>query len=51
VTDWVKAGGKLIAIERALNFFANKEGFCLKEFMTQMRRKRPLRKLQTHLLS
>lgn len=32
VTDWVKAGGKLIAIDAALNLFANKEGFALKTF-------------------
>ncbi|WP_332910992.1 hypothetical protein [Algoriphagus boritolerans] len=31
VTDWVKAGGKLIAIDAALNLFANKEGFGLKK--------------------
>ncbi|WP_268033071.1 M14 family metallopeptidase [Algoriphagus sp. PAP.12] len=32
VMDWVKAGGKLIAIDGALNLFANKEGFALKTF-------------------
>ncbi len=28
--DWVKSGGKVIAIDRALNTFADKEGFALK---------------------
>ncbi len=32
LNDWVKAGGKLIAIDAALNLFANKEGFALKNF-------------------
>ncbi|MCS5490675.1 M14 family metallopeptidase [Algoriphagus limi] len=32
VLDWVRAGGKLIAIDGALNLFANKEGFDLKTF-------------------
>ncbi len=32
ITDWVKAGGKLIAMDGALNLFANKEGFALKNF-------------------
>jgi hypothetical protein len=39
VTDWVKAGGKLIAIDGALNFFANKEGFGLKNFDTDEEKK------------
>ncbi|MBT8287621.1 MAG: zinc carboxypeptidase [Bacteroidia bacterium] len=30
LTDWVKAGGKVIAIDRALSSFAGKEGFGLK---------------------
>ncbi|MBT8268149.1 MAG: zinc carboxypeptidase, partial [Bacteroidia bacterium] len=30
LTDWVKAGGKLIAFDRALSTFAGKEGFSLK---------------------
>ncbi|MDR7128576.1 hypothetical protein J2X69_000908 [Algoriphagus sp. 4150] len=30
--EWVRAGGKLIAIEGALNLFANQEGFGLKTF-------------------
>jgi hypothetical protein len=28
--DWIKAGGKVIAIDRALTAFADKEGFALK---------------------
>jgi hypothetical protein len=32
VMEWVRAGGKLIAIENALSLFANKEGFGLKSF-------------------
>jgi hypothetical protein len=32
LTDWVKAGGKLIAIDASVNLFANKEGFKLKTF-------------------
>jgi hypothetical protein len=28
--DWIKSGGKVIAIDRALNTFADKEGFALK---------------------
>ena len=28
--DWIKAGGKVIALDRALNTFADKEGFALK---------------------
>jgi hypothetical protein len=39
VMDWVKAGGKLIAIDGALNFFANKEGFALKNFDTDEEKK------------
>jgi hypothetical protein len=31
VKDWIRAGGKLIAMERAAAFFAGKEGFDLKE--------------------
>ncbi|WP_057937122.1 M14 family metallopeptidase [Algoriphagus resistens] len=30
--EWVRAGGKLIAIDGALNLFADKEGFGLKTF-------------------
>jgi hypothetical protein len=29
--EWIKAGGKVIAIDRALNTFADKEGFALKQ--------------------
>ncbi|TAF20378.1 MAG: tRNA lysidine(34) synthetase TilS, partial [Verrucomicrobia bacterium] len=32
VLEWVRAGGKLIAIENALGLFANKESFALKSF-------------------
>ncbi|TFV96046.1 zinc carboxypeptidase [Algoriphagus kandeliae] len=32
VLDWVRGGGKLIAIDGALNLFANKEGFDLKTY-------------------
>ncbi len=32
VMEWVRRGGKLIAIDGALNLFANKEGFGLKTF-------------------
>jgi hypothetical protein len=39
VTDWVKAGGKLIAIDAALNLFANKEGFSLKTFDSEEEKK------------
>ena len=28
--DWIKSGGKVIAIDRALNTFADKKGFSLK---------------------
>lgn len=31
LTDWVKAGGKVIAIGQAVKTFAGKEGFALKE--------------------
>ena len=30
IKDWVRKGGKLIAIDRALNAFAGKDGFALK---------------------
>src|SRR5690606_27022601 len=33
--DWVNAGGKLIAIDRALDFFVDKEGFGLSEFLNE----------------
>jgi hypothetical protein len=35
VSEWVRAGGKLIAIEGAVDLFANKEGFNLKTFDTE----------------
>jgi hypothetical protein len=34
ITDWVRAGGKAIAIENALSMFANKDGFDLRSFDT-----------------
>ena len=37
--DWVKSGGKLIAMDAALNLFANKEGFGLKTFDTEEEKK------------
>jgi hypothetical protein len=39
LTDWLKAGGKLIAIDASLNLFANKEGFALKTFDTEEEKK------------
>jgi hypothetical protein len=39
LTDWVKAGGKLIAIDGAVNLFANKEGFKLKTFDSEEEKK------------
>ncbi|MBN7809630.1 zinc carboxypeptidase [Algoriphagus sp. H41] len=39
ITDWVKAGGKLIALDAALNLFANKEGFALKTFDSEEEKK------------
>lgn len=39
VKDWVSAGGKLIAIERAVDLFANKEGYNLKTFDTEDEKK------------
>lgn len=39
LTDWVKAGGKLIAIDASVNLFANKEGFKLKTFDTDEEKK------------
>lgn len=35
VMEWVRAGGKLIAVEGAVDLFANKEGFGLKTFDTE----------------
>ena len=37
--DWVKAGGKLIAIDASVNLFANKEGFKLKTFDSEEEKK------------
>ncbi|NVJ86703.1 MAG: zinc carboxypeptidase [Algoriphagus sp.] len=39
VMEWVRAGGKLIAIDGALNLFANKEGFDLKTYDTEEEKK------------
>lgn len=39
ITDWVKSGGKLIALDAALNLFVNKEGFALKNFDTEEEKK------------
>ena len=39
IVDWVRAGGKMIAIDNALNLFANKEGFELKTFDTDEEKK------------
>ncbi len=39
VIAWVKDGGKLIAIDGALNFFANQEGFALKTYDTEEEKK------------
>lgn len=34
ISDWVRAGGRVVAIGRAVNIFAGKEGFALKEYAT-----------------
>lgn len=39
VLDWVRSGGKLIAIDGALNLFANKEGFDLRTYDTEEEKK------------
>ena len=39
VMEWVRAGGKVIAIDGAVNLFANKEGFSLKTFDTDEEKK------------
>jgi hypothetical protein len=39
LNDWVKAGGKVIAIDGSVNLFANKEGFKLKTFDTEEEKK------------
>lgn len=47
VMDWVRAGGKLIAIERAVDLFANKEGFNLKTFDSESEEKAAKAKLDS----
>lgn len=37
--DWVKAGGKLIAFDNAVNLFANKEGMALKTYDSEEEKK------------
>lgn len=37
---WVRGGGKVIAIERALNTFAGKDGFALKHYATDKEQKK-----------
>lgn len=39
VLDWVRSGGKLIAIDGSLNLFANKEGFDLRTYDTEEEKK------------
>jgi hypothetical protein len=39
IQDWVKAGGKLIAIDGALEFFSDKDGFGLSEYLSEEKRK------------
>jgi hypothetical protein len=39
LSDWVKAGGKLIALDASLGLFANKEGFKLKTFDSEEEKK------------
>lgn len=45
--EWVRAGGKLIAIEGALNLFANKDGFELKNFDSDDEKKAAEKKLDS----
>src|SRR5690606_19444602 len=45
--EWVRAGGKLIAIDGALNMFANKEGFDLKTFDSDEEKKAAEKKLDS----
>ena len=33
--DWIRAGGKVVAIDAALNFFADKEGFGLSKYLDE----------------
>src|SRR5690606_30512274 len=37
--DWVRSGGKVIAIDAALNFFADKEGFSLSKYLNEEEKK------------
>jgi hypothetical protein len=39
LSEWVRAGGKLIAFDNSINLFANKEGFALKNFDTEDEKK------------
>jgi hypothetical protein len=47
VMEWVRGGGKLIAIDGALNLFANKEGFDLKTFDSDDEKKAAQKKLDS----
>lgn len=38
--SWVRGGGKVIAIERAMNSFAGKDGFSLKRYTTDAEKKK-----------
>src|SRR5690606_37618856 len=37
--DWIKAGGKVVAIDGALSFFADKEGFGLSKYLDEEEKK------------
>src|SRR5690606_27557500 len=37
--DWVRAGGKVVAIDGALGFFADKEGFNLSKYLNEEEKK------------
>ncbi len=39
LSDWISAGGKLIAIEGAVGYFSGKEGYGLSAFLTDEERK------------
>ena len=47
VMQWVRGGGKVIAIDGALNLFANKEGFDLKTFDSDDDKKAAQKKLDS----
>ncbi|MFC5626852.1 M14 family metallopeptidase [Algoriphagus winogradskyi] len=47
VMQWVRGGGKLIAIDGALNLFADKEGFDLKTFDSDDEKKAAKKKLDS----